>query len=67
MTINRHTTAKLDRAEVAAMSCDGKTRFETHSLAAAVLKARNGGRNGKKNRSVYRCKVCYGFHLGCKS
>lgn len=65
--MNRHRTDKLPREQVAAMACDGKARFDSYSRAEAVIRARNTGRNGQKNRTVYRCKVCHGFHIGSQA
>jgi hypothetical protein len=42
-------------------ACEGKTRFDTFTAAARVLK-RN--RDNKIRRMVYRCCDCAGFHIG---
>ena len=39
--------------------CAGKEQFESAVIAAEVA-----GRDGKKHRDIYRCRLCGTFHLG---
>ena len=54
--------SKLAKISPVLMSCEGKKRFDSRALAAAVLEKRNRGRI--KGRCIYRCRWCCGWHLG---
>lgn len=45
-------------------SCTGKVRFDSFALAERA-RTRPSKRRGAVARSVYHCKLCNGYHLGC--
>lgn len=53
-----------ERKLMQAASCDGKSTYETWSLANGINKRR--ARNGKGGNQVYRCPHCHEYHIGIK-
>jgi hypothetical protein len=43
--------------------CEGKTRFTSRAIAAAVAE-RIGKRRKGRRTNVYRCTFCHGWHVG---
>lgn len=57
------TQPHVKRIDVQA-SCEGKQRYESHSHAAMVWKARHQRGTTKGGIGIYRCRHCTGWHMG---